>query len=234
MSRMGKGFLKLLSLLLSFWLYIAVLLFFTFYFFQEERFKKVQIKEQAIDVVVIEQQDKKPVPAKKPSQKRAEPKKNPGSTTPKHQPTIQELFAGVKVDKRRKKIAKAKKSPPSRLKGREGKKAKELLKKLDFKEFKVASKRSIKSVSGEKDSYLEKVYKILYSYWVPSQESAGNSAKVKIKIDRYGNFSYEILRRSASDLFDRELEEYLQNLTRLQFPKPHADREIVVRFEAKD
>jgi len=211
--------------------YGAVLTLLGLYFFDQERFRTIQIQEQAIDVVVMESAPK-PTPTPPKSSKKSPSTKRPGSSTPKHRPSIQELFAGVKVEKR-KKIPRSK-SRPSRLKGANEARAKELVSKLDIKEYTPPSKRSIKSISGEKDPYLQKVYKILYSYWAPSLQSAGNSAIVKIFIDRYGNFSYTILRPSASALFNEELQSYLESLRQVPFPAPKEDRSITVRFEAKD
>ncbi len=224
---------KLFSFLLSLVFYFGVIAFLTFYLLHQEKFQKIAIKEQAIDVVVLEEPKKRPLPkppAPKSSQK-PQPK-NPGSLTPKHRPSIQELFAGVKVASRKRTPAKPKPLRPSRLKGRDGKKAKELLKKLHIKEY--VAKRSIKSIDGKEDAYLQKVYKILYSYWAPSQQSAGSSAVVKIFIDRWGNFRYEIVRLSGNDLFDREFRNYLETLREVTFPKPKRDRTIVVRFKATD
>ena len=59
--------------------------------------------------------------------------------------------------------------------------------------------------------------------------------EVKIVIDSFGNFDYKVLLFSSSEIFNKELLEYLEYLKTKNFPLPkEAKREIVVYFEAKE
>ena len=215
--------------------YILLVLLFLSQFFHLHKPQKIQIDAQAIDVF-IESPTKiqKTVPVKKIEKSSVPKQKKHGSSSPKQRSSdLKNLFA--KLDTKSLKKQKPKRSEtPSRYKGRGGKKAQELLKKLKLKEFEPKSKRSIKSVEGKQDPYLQKVYKILYSYWIPSKESAGNRAKVLITIDRYGNFNYKVLHYSSSEIFNQELKEFLEAMKMHEFPHPRQKRTITVFFEAKE
>ncbi|SMC09934.1 TonB C-terminal domain-containing protein [Nitratiruptor tergarcus] len=235
---MDKNLFKLIALIVTVILYGAVLFFFLDYFFEHEAPKKIAIKAQAIDVMIEEKRDtKKVVPIKKVAPKAAPKKKQAkGSPAPKSTPKIEDLFASLNTKKLAKKRATVHKraSTPSKYKGKSGKKAQKLLKKLKLQDIQLTSKKSIKSVSGEKDPYLEKLYKILYTYWMPSQLSAGNRAKVKIFIDRNGRFTYEVLQYGQNEIFNAELDDYLQRMQMQRFPLPDRPKEFIVYFEAKE
>ncbi len=233
---MDKTIYKTLAFLFSLVLYVAVLLFFLAYFFHRQTPQRIEIKADAIEVYLTQKTPKKAIVSqpKKPPKKVATTKKASGSQKAKATPNIKDLFSTIKTPKKAKpKKQSPKKETPSRFKGHGGKRAKELLKKLHLKEPQLASKKSIKSVSGKQDPYLQKIYKILYAYWMPSEMSAGNRAKVLIRIDRHGNFDYEILQSSQSDIFNAELQDYLERMRQEKFPSPSQNREFIVYFEAK-
>lgn len=253
---MDSRILKILTFLLSLFLYVAILFLLLEYFFHHPTTpQKVQVKADAIEVYVAKKEEKKKIiPHKqKTPPKKIAPKKATGSHTPKASllnvdklfantpipkpkaPDINNLFAKVKIPKAKPKKREPRREAPSRFKGRGGKKVEELFKNLHLKEPKPASKQTIKSVTGKKeDPYLQEVYKILYASWMPSTLSAGSRGKVLIRIDKYGNFSYEILEFSQNEMFNAELIEYLKQIAKQRFPVPQQTREFVVYFEAKN
>ncbi|WP_281950560.1 TonB C-terminal domain-containing protein [Nitrosophilus kaiyonis] len=235
----------------SIFLYISIFILMLFYFVEnQEILKKFNIKQKSVEVSLIEPQKIKKIETKKikktgPKEKieAKKTKKRVGSLSPKEEIDISKLFSTIKTSKKKtiKKKAKPikKRTPPSRFKGeslRKKESAKEILKKMNIKDVsRVLAKASIESVEGENDPYMSKVYEILYKYWLPSQESAGNRAKVKIMIDSSGNFDYKVLLFSPSEIFNKELIEYLEYLKTKKFPIPKEGyKEITVYFEAKE
>jgi len=226
-----------------------------FYFIEnKEIIKKFSIKQKSIEVSLITPpQIKKSNILTKPKKvvkkekldivkKEEKIKKKVGSKSAKEEVDISKLFSTIKPTKKvkkKKKIQKKKSTPPSRYKGesiRKKESAQEILKKMNIKDVsQVFAKANIESVSGEKDPYMSKVYEILYKYWLPSEESAGNRAKVKIVIDSSGDFDYNVLLFSNSEIFNKELLEYLEYLKTKKFPTPkEGKKEISVYFEAKE
>jgi hypothetical protein len=234
---MGKLALKILSFLLSLALYATLLFFLLYVFLKSESFKRIEIEGEPIEVVIAEPQQKKVAkPMKKIRKSEEKPKPKPkGSPSPKQgSADLKSLFASINAKRvTQKKTTTARpKTKPSR---KRGKSAKKLFESLDLQTLELSSnKKSIKSVSGEKDPYMQKVYKILYENWVPSKLSAGASAKVRFSIDTQGYIEYEVLEWSQNETFNEELKNYLAYLKSLQFPKPSKRREFVVRFEAKE
>jgi len=232
---MGSFFLKTVAFILSVALYFF-LLFSIFNIVSENRVKKIRIKESAVDVY-LEDINKIKTPVKKveKSSKTKSEKSASPSAKKVESPNLKELFSSIKGKRYSpKSVTSPKKITPSRLKSKKSKEAKKLLKELNSNTQSGGAKKSIKSLSGEKDEYLEKVYKILYTNWIPSKLSAGNSARVKIFIDRYGNFDYKIVSSSPSPTFNQELGDYLEYLKTLTFPKPKERKVLTVRFEAKE
>jgi len=230
--------LKVSTFIASVAFYFLLLLFFSFYFLHKDRFKKVEVKAQSIDILVLEEKPKKNIPIHQPNPKKSSIKKRPhsGPPSPKQKtPSIKNLFSSLDAKKFQTQEPKPQPIPqPSRFKERESAKTKELVDKLTFKEFVPLSQKSIKSVSGKRDPYLEEIYRILYSYWVPSQASAGGEAIVEITIDTNGDFDYKILKLSNNEIFNQELEKFLEKMRTTTFPAPSKTRVVKVRFEAKD
>ena len=188
-------------------IYLVIALLFMSLFFTNSAPKKIQIQADAIDVMIVE--EKKPkikkvtLLPKKEQKSVSKPKKKGGSNSPKKRANIKSLFATLDTKAIETKIPQKKKNEtPSKFKGHGSKKAQKLLQKLKLQSFEPASHKSIKSVQGEKDPYLQEVYKILYSYWIPSKESAGAEAKVRITIEQDGSFSYKILQLSNNEIFN--------------------------------
>ena len=236
MDRLYKFFSFLLSLLL----YFVIVGSLVWYFVDTEPIKKVELKAQSIDVYLNTPTPKpqKTVPTKTPKQKPkkiVKPAKKEGSSSPKHRASLSDLFASLNTKRLKPhKTPQKRAQTPSRFKGSGSKKAEKLLEELRLKEYQPSAKRSIKSISGEKDPYLEKVYKILYMYWIPSKLSAGNRAKVRITIYPDGHMEYKVLHYSSSQVFNQELDRYLESMRMQSFPKPQKPREFIVYFEAKE
>ncbi len=231
---MGSLLLKLLSFLVAIAFYLLLLLSIFLLLTQNDK-KNIEIKDSKIDVF-LENPKKSKMAAKK-VEKSGKKSKKSSSKSPKRveSQNLKDLFSSISGKKYSPKLAKEpQKITPSRLKSKKSKEAKKLLKELNANTPSGGAKKSIKSISGEKDEYLQKVYKILYTNWIPSKLSAGNSARVKIIIDRYGNFDYKIISSSPSPTFNQELEDYLEYLKTLTFPKPKERKILTVRFEAKD
>ena len=236
---MDRTLLKIFSFLASLAIYLLIALLFVTFFFTKTVPKKIQIQADAIDVMIVEEKKpkvKKTILTQKSQRKIvSKPKKRVGSASPKKRANIKNLFASLDTKALQTKLPHKKRSEnPSRYRGEGGKKARKLLEKLKLQDFEPAPHKSIKSVQGEKDPYLQKVYKILYSYWIPSKESAGAEAKVRITIDENGELSYEILQLSNNETFNEELKNYLDAMRLQQFPKPEKKRVFDVLFVAKD
>ena len=236
---MGSFTAKFISFFLALLIWIGVATFFTFYFLHEDDAKKIAIKGEKIEVLIEQKKAKKVAPksaASKPKPKPSKPKKPKGSRSAKHSSAkeLKSLFSSLNAKRytTKKTTNKAPKNRPSRLKG---KRAEELVKKLDLKNPELdASKKVIKALEGERDPYLQKVYKILYENWIPSKLSAGSFARVRITIDQDGNLHYEILQLSNNEVFDREFKSYLEYIQSLKFPLPDKPKSFVVKFEAKE
>ena len=235
---MGSLTLKLISFFLSLLIFIGVSTFFISYFHRENT-QKIAIKGEKIEVFIEQKEAKKPVvkpAASKPKPKQTHSKKPKGSSSAKRSSAkeLRSLFSSLNAKRytTKKTTYQAPKNRPSRLKGS---RAQELLKKLDLKNPQIeASKKMIKAVEGERDPYLQKVYKILYENWIPSKLSAGSFARVRISIDQDGNLRYQILQLSNNEVFNQEFRSYLRYIQSLKFPPPDQPKSFVVKFEAKE
>jgi protein TonB len=213
--------------------------------------KKIQIKSKELDVYIVEANGIKKSPKKsaaiKKSPKRVRRKKRVvrqyskkrGSRSMKSRKVtrpnpkdIRHLFSNIDPKKFTKSNPGRTGSAPSRKKGLGA--AQELVKSMQLQDLVLEdAHKAIKSVEGEVDPYLEKVYKILYENWVPSSLSAGNWAKVKIVIDIDGSVSYKVIQWGQSTLFNEELKSYLEYISTLLFPLPKRKRVFTVKIEAK-
>jgi len=244
---MGDLFLRLLSFFLALAFY-GLLVLWLLLFLHQSQAKKIQIKADAIDVMIETKKEAKkqpPKPVAKPTKPKPKPQakksKNEGSKSPKavrsKEKSIKDLFASINARRTttKKTTAKRPANTPSRKKG-ERKSAKKLVENLKLQDFTLQdSRKSLKSVEGDVDPYLEKVYKILYENWIPSKLSAGSWAKVRMTIDIDGSISYEVVQWSENENFNEELREYLEYISTLTFPKPpEGSRKFTVRIEAKE
>ncbi|RDU63170.1 TonB C-terminal domain-containing protein [Helicobacter sp. MIT 14-3879] len=79
---------------------------------------------------------------------------------------------------------------------------------------------SINSKFCEKyNDYCKEVTELLYKNWnIKSSFNDRLSSIVSIKINKDGNFSYTIKKKSGNEIFDKELEDSLQKLINNKFP----------------
>ncbi len=245
---MDRKRLFFVSGLLSISIYLLIFLFMFWYLYNKnEELKKYAIQSKSVEVSLVEppkqkrsQKISKSSKKSKVERKKTEkPVKKEGSSSAKSGVDIEKLFSSVKTPRKSGSTSPKKSSSPSRLKGegfKNRKSAAEILKSMNIKDIgRELANRSIRAVEGESDPYLSKIYEILYKYWLPSQESAGNRAKVKIKIGPEGDFDYTVLLFSGSETFNKELVEYLEYLKTKKFPPPkEGSKDIVVYFEAKE
>lgn len=73
-------------------------------------------------------------------------------------------------------------------------------------------------VSGTYDPLLGAITKQIERKWRSYKANSDNIAKVKIEIDGYGNFSYEVVEFSRDNEFNQKVKECLDLLTREKFP----------------
>lgn len=99
-------------------------------------------------------------------------------------------------------------------------KTQNIIKTLDNINQNIAVSDSNNSQFCEKYSdYCKEVTEILYKNWnTKSSFDDKLSSKVMITISKNGNFSYTIEQKSGNAIFDEELAESLQNLSKTKFP----------------
>lgn len=73
-------------------------------------------------------------------------------------------------------------------------------------------------VSGTYDPILGSITKQIERKWRSYKANSDSTAKVKIEIDGYGNFSYKIIELSRDNEFNQKVKECLDLLTREKFP----------------
>ncbi|RLA77418.1 MAG: hypothetical protein DRG30_00105 [Epsilonproteobacteria bacterium] len=107
------------------------------------------------------------------------------------------------------------------------------------KEVKKSTENSLEKSDGRdegiKNAYFNKVEGLMYN-WPAQSEFAGFSAKVWLRINRNGSFTFKILSASNNVDFNRGLIQYLQQLQSIGFDthqntKPY---ELNVEFIAKE
>ncbi len=88
---------------------------------------------------------------------------------------------------------------------------------------------------GIKNAYFNKVEGLMYS-WPAQSEFAGFSAKVWLRINRSGSFTFKILSASNNVDFNRGLIQYLQQLQGIGFDRHQNTKpyELNVEFIAKE
>lgn len=100
--------------------------------------------------------------------------------------------------------------------------AKEILDALksDLKESSPAS-----GTTGEFNEYFGKINQIIESRWRRLKVGSNNQAKVRIIIDKYGKFSYNIVSLSYNSEFNDKVRDFLPTLQDADFPKPPDGKE---------
>jgi len=89
--------------------------------------------------------------------------------------------------------------------------------------------------SGEYNEYIGKISDMLDSKWQETPGTLpGNSAKVTVKIDKFGNFSYKIDELSYNNEFNAKLENFLESLKDEIFPPYKLGNSITLKVNFKD
>ncbi len=167
--------------------------------------------------------------------------KKSSSVSAKQKTNLKSLFANVKTKSKvikKEKVSNVKKSSiASRFKSKFEKQKKSenvaLSKLLDNKEIKVLKLKS-GDTKYENDTYISKIYDILYNKWNPLVIVDGLSAKVIVTINYNGKFGYRFVQYSGDSAFDNQLKKFLEKQKLLYFPKPNKNKiNIEVIFTAK-
>ncbi len=231
-----------LSGLLSLSLFTLFLVLFISIVLQQEKLKQFALKKDNYISVSINMEalnkknykkEKKKVIKKKPQPKKEikpqEPK--PIETPPEVEkptpkkivPKVSDLFSSITTEKI---VPKTKKEPEidkkllSKLSKQTEKKeitddntATSMMKKIE-----ITSESA--STSPDVNEYLAKIQAIIYEQFYPPMNSAGDSAVISIRLDRFGTLvSYKVLRYSGNDLFNSEVDRLERRLKRLTFLK---------------
>ncbi len=233
-----------LSGLLSLSLFTLFLVLFVTIVLQQEKLKQYALKKdnyisvsinmEALNKKTYKKEKKKEIKKKpqrkqeikqekpKPKEKPVEPKK-PQPQPKKVVPKVSDLFSSVKTEKI---VPKEKKKPEidkkllSKLSKQTEKKeiieenaATSMIKKIE-----ITSESA--STSPDVNEYLAKIQAIIYEQFYPPMNSAGESAVIAIRLDRFGKLvSYKVLRYSGNDLFNNEVDRLERRLKRLTFVK---------------
>ncbi len=227
-----------LSGLLSLALFALFVVLFVAIVLQQDKLKQFALKKDnyisvSINMEALNKKNYKKDP-KKTVQKKPQPKKEikqeepkpvePEQPKPKKViPKVSDLFSSVTtekiVPKKEKKPEIDKKLLSKLSKQTERKKvtntnaATSMMKKIE-----ITSQSS--STSPDVNEYLAKIQAIIYEQFYPPMNSAGESAVISIRLDRFGKLiSYKVLRYSGNDLFNAEVDRLERRLKRLTFAK---------------
>ncbi len=227
-----------LSGLLSLALFALFVVLFISIVLQQDKLKQFALKKDnyisvSINMEALNKKNYKKDP-KKTIQKKPQPKKEikqeepkpvePEQPKPKKViPKVSDLFSSVTtekiVPKKEKKPEIDKKLLSKLSKQTERKKvtntntATSMMKKIE-----ITSQSS--STSPDVNEYLAKIQAIIYEQFYPPMNSAGESAVISIRLDRFGKLiSYKVLRYSGNDLFNAEVDRLERRLKRLTFAK---------------
>ncbi len=228
-----------LPLGISVFLYLCIV-FGVFYYvnYSKDSVKRYSSKkDNFLEVSMISKpKEQKSVIQKIKKQKKQEIEKTEAKTSVKQNDKIKDLFGKVKTKdlNRTKKIPinNKDKTVQSRLKPKKSsdkssKKASKLINSLSFEDS-----PSMASSSGEYDEFYGKVQETLDGFWQQTIETqSGAEAKVKINIDAYGHFSYNIVEFSYNDTFNKKLRDFLEQMRSVTFPKNRKKAsDIVIKF----
>jgi len=224
---MDKNFNLIISVFISILLYILLIISFLFYI-KNDIIKKIDTVNHntvlQLDIVLendinkIENDSiKSGVENKKLAQKIV---KKTSSSSVKQKSNLKSLFANVKtkaVKINKKRILNVKRtSISSRYKSKFEKEQKaknvSLSNMIDnTRTNKQINKMVISETNNQSDPYYSKINQILSSRWNPVVFNSDMQAKILITISRDGTFSYKFLSRSDSELFNKQLNEFLKD-----------------------
>lgn len=172
-----------------------------------------------------------------------EPVKKSASVNKKVENSVQSLFANVKTTAKKiekKEILNIQESKvSSRFKSKFEKQSRN--NNVDVSQLLKSVKESKSSMSfsdskNQNDPYYSKVYEMIASAWRPRLILNDLSAKVLITIFNDGRFEYRVLGYSGNEIFDRSLDDFLQEQTTVLYPKYEKGTKttIEVIFKSKE
>ncbi|OPA79659.1 hypothetical protein BFG05_00700 [Campylobacter pinnipediorum subsp. pinnipediorum] len=88
--------------------------------------------------------------------------------------------------------------------------------------------------TGTYDPLLGAIQNQIERAWRSYKADSDNKALVKILIDAYGNFNYEIIKLSFDDNFNKKVREFLNKLTMEKFPSSNNNRSISLNLFLED
>jgi len=234
-----NSFYFYLSGLLSFLLFVAILLAVMFFALSSSKAKSYAMKKEKYVAVSIMMDQK--ISSKNRAEKALKSTPKPPAK-PKSKPAVEKtvdissMFSSVKT----KKIVykKARKKPKKiidqkriaalqkRLKTTSKKStsvASNKLKKLNLVKPSIQEKGSAASGGSDVNEYYAKIQAFVYERFYPPANTEGQIAKVYISLDKTGRLlEYRVLIYSSSSIFNREVDQLKKRLMSLRFPK-HPD-----------
>lgn len=236
--------LQIISFLASIFIYFSLLVGLYFYNKEVILKHKVYVKKDYLEVTMVEESISKPVLKKKIEKKIEKSKaKKEKEVLPLEAPkikkvvskvkkiSINDLFASLDTTKYKKKKQKIVIKQTSFLKSkdynRDANRTK--IKKI---ELKIDKKANETKRIGEVNEYLASLSEILSLRWRDTIDSTkGSLAVVSIIIDIYGAFSFTITKFSESSIFNKKLQEFLQNQKKEKFESPKEKVSINIKFK---
>ncbi len=88
--------------------------------------------------------------------------------------------------------------------------------------------------TGKYDKFRGSVQRIINQVWVSYKSDTNNVAKVKIFIDKNGNFSYNIQSLSYDKEFNDKVKDCLERLKTMNFPEPPSGKMESMTLSMKD
>jgi len=235
-----NSFYFYLSGLLSFLLFIAILLAIMFFVLSNNRAKSYAMKKKNYIPVSIMIDQKTSTKNSADQTLKSAPKP---PTKPEFKPTIEKtvdissMFSSVKtkkiiykkkVKRKPKKIVDQKRiaALQKRLKTKNKKSTSEAsnkLKRLNLVKPSTQERGSTASGGSDVNEYYAKIQAFVYEQFYPPANTEGQIAKVYISLDKMGHLvEYRVLVYSSNSMFNREVDQLKNRLMSLRFPK-HPD-----------
>ena len=87
---------------------------------------------------------------------------------------------------------------------------------------------------GLYNEYYAKIQALIYKHWNPSPEVAGSTAKIRLELFKNGSVSdVRVITYSENELFNYELEEFIEHIKGLIFPLTTKDSVIEIYIGAQ-
>ncbi len=216
---------------------------------KKNSFIEISIKERknkkTNKKILKKQVKKKKISKKKSSKKKSiKPKVKKSAKRTVHAKSLKSLFSGIDTKKYIKieqnltkqsninsRIPKRVKKDTTQIETKQNKSASSIVKSLSLEEADQAKSQK----SGEYNEYIGKISDMLDSKWQETPGTLpGNSAKVTVTIDKFGNFSYTIDELSYNNEFNAKLESFLESLKNETFPPCKLGDHITIKVNFKD